>query len=253
MKIQYASDLHLEFAENSEYLQKNKLLPAADILILAGDITYLREDFYEHPFFDYVSRNWQQVYWIPGNHEFYWGTDMELYDFSVPINIRKNVFLVNNQTLKIDDVHFIFSTLWSEISPQNAPIIEKNVADFHAIILNGNKLTAKNFNQLHKNALSYIKAECKRLSVEKKAIVTHHLPSVQCNALEFAGSKINSAFCTDLTDYISKSTAAIWIYGHSHRNMPEIEIGKTRLVTNQLGYVSYGENLGFRHDKVIEI
>ena len=41
---------------------------------------------------------------------------------------------------------------------------------------------------------------------------------------------------------------------HSHRNI-EAQIGDTRLVSNQLGYVSYGEHLsnGFKPGKMIEI
>jgi hypothetical protein len=42
-----------------------------------------------------------------------------------------------------------------------------------------------------------------------------------------------------------------WIYGHHHHNTPEFSIGKTTLLTNQLGYVGYGEHKGFSGEKVI--
>ena len=44
MKIQYMSDLHMEFAENSRYLKHNKFPVTGDVLVLAGDIFYLRND-----------------------------------------------------------------------------------------------------------------------------------------------------------------------------------------------------------------
>ena len=72
MKIQYASDLHLEFAENWRYLRDNPLQISGDILILAGDIGYIGDQNYQnHPFWDWVSENYQQVLVVPGNHEFY--------------------------------------------------------------------------------------------------------------------------------------------------------------------------------------
>ncbi len=43
MKIQYMSDLHMEFQENSRYLKNNEFPVTGDVLVLAGDIFYLKD------------------------------------------------------------------------------------------------------------------------------------------------------------------------------------------------------------------
>ena len=52
---------------------------------------------------------------------------------------------------------------------------------------------------------------------------------------------------------IADSRIDVWIFGHSHTNI-DATIGNTRIVSNQMGYVYYDENLqDFKCDKFIEL
>ena len=72
-------------------------------------------------------------------------------------------------------------------------------------------------------------------------------------APEHKGSLLNSAFTTELDNFIADSRIDAWIFGHSHANI-DAAIGNTRIVCNQLGYVYYRENLsGFDCGRFIEV
>ena len=61
MKIQFASDLHLEFTENSHYLKHHPLEVAGDVLLLAGDTVYLGvEPLMKHPFWKWAADNFEK-------------------------------------------------------------------------------------------------------------------------------------------------------------------------------------------------
>ena len=52
---------------------------------------------------------------------------------------------------------------------------------------------------------------------------------------------------------IAYSRIDVWIFGHSHTNIDTV-IGNTRIVSNQMSYVYYGEHLqNFKGDKFIEL
>jgi len=253
MKFQYCSDLHLEFRQNSDYLINNPIIPQAKVLLLAGDITYLQRDFFENPFFDYVSQNWEKTYWIPGNHEYYCGIDVLSYNLNSPLPIRENVFLLDNCSVDIEGICLIFSTLWSTIDKKYQYLIENRVSDFECIIYNGKKLSSDDFNLLHKISVNYLMEALNENKNKTNIIVTHHLPSNQCNSPKFKGSTLNSAFVSNLDNIIENCNAPYWIFGHSHENVQETIIGNTKLVCNQLGYVHQNEHRSFDKARTISI
>lgn len=57
----------------------------------------------------------------------------------------------------------------------------------------------------------------------------------------------------ELEELMLKTQPDYWIYGHHHHNVPDFQVGKTRLLTNQLGYVMNNEQISFDPGKFIEI
>ena len=251
MKIQYCSDLHLEFDQNNNYLLRKPLPVTGDILILAGDIVPLHDEYLNNPFFSFLADHYEKIFWVPGNHEFY---HKDLIDFSDSYNIslRSNLNIVHNIDLQYENIHFIFSTLWSEISNSNARIIEGGVSDFSCITFNNRKFRASDFNNLHEGSLRFIEQSLNN-KTGKTVIVTHHLPSGLCNSPAHNNSIVNEAFCVDLTEFIRTCNASFWIYGHSHFNQKPLYIGNTIMLTNQLGYVHCNEHGTFKPDAYFAI
>ncbi|MEL7006164.1 MAG: metallophosphoesterase [Bacteroidota bacterium] len=253
MKIQYCSDLHLEFPDNREYIRQNPIKPVGDILILAGDIIpFARRELADN-FFDTVSNDFKQVYWVPGNHEYY-GYNIQDLNGLVSDQIRDNVWLTSNSgVVTIEGVNLIFSTLWSKISLDAERIIQRSVSDFRNIGYQSQNLTVANFNQMHHACLSYIWQSLPKDKGDTTIVVTHHVPTFLNYPAEYQGDIINEAFGVELHDLIHDANIDHWIYGHHHRNIPDFEVNGTKLTTNQLGYLHYGEQAGFDATKIIEI
>ena len=253
MKIQYASDLHLEFRDNASYLKHNPLKVVGDILILAGDIGYLGDQNYQaHPFWDWASENFKQVIVGMGNHEFYKFFDISTLNNGYKLQIRHNVAAYYNSVVSIEDMDIIISTLWSHIPLKEASFTEQVISDFRRILFQGVLLTFADFNKEHRRCLDFVKTAVTESDADHKIVVSHHVPSFRMLCPKFKGSKANGAFTVELADYIEKSGINYWIYGHSHYNI-DMRIGNTLCVSNQLGYVFNNEHLTFRPDAVIEI
>jgi predicted phosphohydrolase len=251
MKIQYASDLHLEFRENKQFITKNPLQPVGDILLLAGDIVPFNWIDKNNDFFDFVSDNFEATYWVPGNHEYY-HFDLSKKSGLIHEKIRSNVSLVNNLAIMHGDVRLLFSTLWTKIGMANRWPIQRGMADFHAISFEGYPFTTFNYNDEHRKCLNFLEGELAK-KAEKTIVVSHHVPTFMNYPEKYKNSILNEAFAVELFELIEPSDIDYWIYGHHHQHVPTFNIGKTTLLNNQLGYVQYQENVGFDLGALIEI
>ena len=254
MTIQYASDLHLELTPNARYVRSNPLDVTGEVLVLAGDICNLMGTTLPcNEFWEWASANYREVLIVPGNHEYYQNYDILADGDSWSREILPNVHYYQNKVVRIDNVDFILSTLWSHICPEDEFVVQQGMYDFRQILYNGRRFMPADFNAEHEKCLDFIKQSVADSTAECIVVVTHHLPSMAVVAPQHKDSLLNSAFATELGDFIADSRIDAWIFGHSHANI-DATIGNTRIVCNQLGYVYYHEHLkGFDGRRYIEL
>ena len=203
---------------------------------------------------NWASKNFRQVLIIPGNHEFYGYGDVAKRGDSWQYMFRKNIGYYSNKVVRIDDVDFILTTLWSMIPPEDEYFVWRGLNDFRQIMCNGRRLTIDDYNSEHQKCLSFLKCAVEESTAKQIVVVSHHLPTKAVVAPQHQDSLLNSAFATELGSYIADSRINVWIYGHSHTNI-NTTIRNTRIVSNQLGYVGYQEHLhnGFNPQAYIEL
>lgn len=252
MKIQFISDLHLEFGVNYKFITKNPIQPKGEVLLLAGDVIQYAKLNRINDFLDYLSDHFEQTIWIPGNHEYFHYDIAEGRVGSFNEAIRSNVFLVNNDVIELDHCRIFPSTLWSWTSEVQYPIA-KHVADYRFIKNHGKSLSVQDTNDWHQTAVQFL-SSVKSFSDEKTNIaLTHHVPTLAHYPAQFLNSDKLVGFATELDSLIESSTFKYWIYGHHHFNVPSFQIGNTQLMTNQIGYLWKQKEAKFALDNVIEI
>ncbi|WP_118975837.1 metallophosphoesterase [Taibaiella koreensis] len=243
MTIQYCSDLHLEFPENENWLKEHPIIPAGEVLVLAGDIVpFVQMEQYGW-FFDKLSQQYEAVYWLPGNHEYY-GSYIDERSGSFKEAIRANVWLLNNEAVQHGNMTLICSTLWSFISPATEWDIAKGMVDYRCIRKHGERFRPIHTFRLHKTCRQFI-TQAVTAAKGPICVATHHVPTFMHYPAAYRHSLLNEAFATELFPFIEQSHIAAWLYGHHHHNTPAFTIGETTMLTNQLGYVRAGEQNGF--------
>jgi len=240
MKIQYMSDLHLEFGDN--FRPKNH---GSEVLVLAGDIVTAHgfmnvkskrnryKDFFQH-----VSDNWRTVIYVGGNHELYgWKNYSRDYMGLIREQLARfpNVHVLENQTFELDDVTFAGATFWTDFFGDNdrrqfyMREVGRSLNDYHTSCYS----TTDTLNW-HNRSKSFFT----RLPATKKKIVvvTHHAPCVDSVHHQYLGSPINAGYYSDQVDFIRDNPEfRVWIHGHMHHSS-SYNIALTRVRANPRGY-----------------
>jgi len=242
MKIQYISDLHLEFGGDP----MANIPITGDILVLGGDIAVgingLR-------FANHYAEDYKAIIVIAGNHEYYGKEYLTTLKALQDYDCKPNVHFLENDTVTIDGVKFVGATLWTDLGDWfDAQKAKNGMNDYHIIKYITRKLHPENTTKIHKDTVAYLEKEVD----EDTVVITHHLPHYDCVAEIFKGSPLNPAFATNLDDFIANYKPKVWIHGHTHSTV-DILVHDTNILCNPRGYHPYGFNPDFNVGKVVEI
>ena len=257
MKIHILSDLHLEFDDNREF-ETFTNSENADTLILAGDI-FTAKTFkldYVQNFFKNVSKQYKNVLFIFGNHEYYKGTFNTLINRIVP-KLPANVTFLNNSSVEIDDITFIGSTLWTNYNNNcffTKRVVRNKLNDYRVI----KNVNVEILYQEHLRSIFAIETLYSVARTDKVVGIFHHGISPQSIAPEFrADREMNGAYMSDLREFFEKMPKfKLLIHGHTHTSFDYIldnELQNQRVICNPRGYARFEMNPNFNRDLVVEI
>ena len=244
MRINYISDLHLEFG-----MPPKDLDISGDILVVAGDLTVKADD--QHLAW-LNSLDFKHVLYILGNHEFY-RSNLEKIKVETLKKLSPHVHLLDDSSITLEGITFHGSTLWTSFN--NGDWFAMNAADqgmndFRLIRFEHGerKFNSGSAKYLHEKSVQYLLNEVQPGDV----IITHHAPSYGSIHEMYAGQILNHAYASDLEWLIDATEPKYWIHGHMHASFDYFRAG-CNILCNPRGYAGYEENLYFDWNKSVEI
>ena len=274
MRIQLFSDLHLERYPAFQ----PELAPGIDVIVLAGDIGSYQggsrltgTDFGLERFAPALGVTKAQVLYIPGNHEFDGLEFDETYERLRATCARLGIVWLDRETVLIDGVRFIGTTLWADFDALAAgheltkqlQLREKaqRAANYYlgknTTLWGGEPVLAEGWRTMSLDCQEWLRAA---LAVPHDGVtvaVTHFAPSLKSADPRYGITPGTAGFCNALDALFP--LADLWLHGHLHCLNDYVESGvedgrawSCRVVANPLGYLSKGEQDGFRPGLVIE-
>ena len=248
MKIQIASDLHLEFIR-PKISRQIEPVEGADLLVIAGDIHRGTQAFQ-------AFANWPvPVVYVAGNHEFYNGiyenilaelrrlgrvqSKLQSAQDDVLIAECSYTHFLEQDEVVIQGVRFLGTMLWTDYELyENAKLamsVAANSMNDHRVISlsGGGNFEPKHALLAHKKSRDWLLKKLDEPFDGKTVVVTHHGPHHKSIHSKYVGNALSPAFASNLTQLMGK--ADLWIHGHTHSSLDYVVKG-TRVIANPRGY-----------------
>lgn len=251
MKIQIASDLHVEFgAPINNWL----IEPIGDVLVIAGDLHVGLTDIVETLYMVSDHVRGIPIVYVPGNHEFY-DSNYEMMRGGLahkrPVLEERKIYLLDRASVVLEDILFIGATGWTDGSylAFEPHVHYRGVRDLAVI---GGFASANGGQTWGQEDIDYVRTELDLASIEKKVVVTHHAPTSKSLADRFRGDPMNAFFINNWADVIETGRPKLWVHGHCHDSF-NYQAFETRVVCNPFGYWMKDENFDYRNDLHVEL
>lgn len=242
MKINYFSDIHLEFGPQD--LPDND----ADLVIAAGDMGLAQQGV------EWLKQLDRPVIYVAGNHEFY----AQEYHEALA-GLRQNCAVAGIHFLEQDiwvwrNVRFVGCTLWADIladGPDKADNLSLSLNDFRKILYSHQPFDVENFHSLHQRSRAWLESQLAQPFPGKTVVITHHAPSEwSWNDSPKALKKL--AYCSDLKFLLHEYEITAWFHGHIH-SAADYRVAGARILCNPRGYVGRKLVDKFDINRIVEI
>ena len=284
MKVQIASDLHLEFYDSKAlsdafFQTLVEPVPGTDVLILAGDIGYVERSSTKQ-FLAWCCKCWPHVIWVLGNHEYYnkrpsdeWHcsssktlTMAEKEDLAESYMLTHvNLYVLANTYVVIpgfEQFRFVGTTLWTDIPEDKRASLSYYMGDFvyiQSAVNPPNPFSVDEWVDLHYDSREFLQDQFQdaKSQNQKTIVITHHLPTYDLILPQYKGSSHNCGFASHCDDLLQEPSVVAWFCGHSH-GQRELQIekklgGSTQVVLNARGYKNEVSIRTYSPTKVLEL
>lgn len=238
----------------------------ADVLIIAGDLghyndqiiqilTIIRDVYFKH------------IICVLGNHDYFLANRIMIDDYETSFNrvieLREQlnkiegVHCLNGNVVEIEGVRFGGCDSWYDGQYLLHNLNPHYVHDLNDVDKSWGYWIDDKANIHGVNRFDDIweieKPKIEAIYQQCDVMITHVMPSVNPEHVDrhYRDNRGTAYFCFDGEKYLKKTTAKVWVYGHTHTNQ-DVAVHGVRMVANQLGYRGEARRSQVE-EKIIEI